>query len=107
MSAKSKHTPGPWVLGALRREFRQINAVSCEQPWEEFASVAVKLDGIPSKEGEANARLIAAAPDLLEALTLCLRFAETEANQEDACYDAKPAVEKARAAIAKAEGRAE
>ena len=48
------------------------------------------------EETEANARLIAAAPDLLEAL---VQFVD----EFDGCYaDGEPAMIKARAAIAKA-----
>lgn len=54
------------------------------------------------EEGRANARLVAAAPDLLEALTAVLPYAEQfwrSGEQPAAC------IAEARAAIAKAEGR--
>ena len=50
-------------------------------------------------DSEANARLIAAAPDLLEALMWAVDTADAE--QYEACWYAA-----ARAAIAKARGRA-
>lgn len=61
----SKHTSGEWVVDESRHDgcinrlepFRHIGMVSSYQ--------AVKGD---REENEANARLIAAAPDLLEAL---------------------------------------
>lgn len=57
----------------------------------------------PSKEESiANARLIAAAPDLLDALTLMLDECH-DTERDDAIIEA---VTKARAAIAKATGEA-
>jgi len=52
------------------------------------------------QEAEANARLIAAAPDLLEALKEMLSVWE----EDDPAYGAMHA-DKARAAIARAEGK--
>ena len=66
----SKHTPGPWevferepdknylrVRGPLGRRFKVANVINTKQPDErEWA------------ETEANAKLIAAAPQMLEAL---------------------------------------
>ena len=64
----AKHTPGPWLIAdsdlvyALHEhKGRQVNRFSAA------------IDHYPSQggtadEGKANARLIAAAPDLLEAL---------------------------------------
>ena len=48
--------------------------------------------------GPANARLIAAAPDLLEALELLVGWEETGTPLSDVCFS------QARAAIAKAKG---
>lgn len=60
----------------------------------------------PSPMGEANARLIAAAPDLLEALRDLLSRAASELNQT-ATHDGLAncdAIARCRAAIAKATG---
>jgi hypothetical protein len=53
-------------------------------------------------ETEANARLIAAAPDLLDTARLIVKLADSDASEQafNAC------INDARAAIAKAEGRA-
>lgn len=85
----SKHTPGPWTADGTR----------------------VYIGDNPKDVGSvANARLIAAAPDLLEALkgvvaTNCaqraLAYPDTFADLSFAI-----AVDAARAAIAKAEGAA-
>ena len=85
----SKHTPGPWEwnkYGALLHEDEIVLGIDggcrrCDYP------------------NEANARLIAAAPDLLEALTLL----------ESTCGEGwlemnNPIRVLARAAIAKAKG---
>ena len=56
--AQTQHTPGPWFWKDVKQEgYRYLvgqspNGIAC-------------CDGMP---GEANARLIAAAPDLYEAL---------------------------------------
>ena len=60
----SKHTPGPWHHTG--REFNDVRDSD-----DELVAVALHLRvGQPERsihEAEANARLIAAAPDLLEA----------------------------------------
>lgn len=83
------HTPGPWH-------------VNNNFPWlvngpPEAPGVIVDTKEHCDDEAEANARLIAAAPELLEACKMALL--------ED-CYDfgASGAPEVIRAAIAKAQG---
>jgi len=89
MSEELKHTPGPWSI-------RQESVWSVGTDHEMTALVY----GCTDTEEEANARLIAAAPDLLEALKILAKQAESH-GAEGVYWD------KARAAIAKAEGRAE
>jgi hypothetical protein len=63
-----KHTPGPWVT------VRCDNGERCiRQERESNPLAAIAWTNVPSPEGnerriEANAKLIAAAPDLLAAL---------------------------------------
>lgn len=59
----------------------------------------------PGINAEANARLIAAAPDLLEALQALLEIAEGEYPREQWAEFYKPILD-AQAAIAKATGGA-
>ena len=100
-----KHTAGPWVLGESSdgRHFRAVNA----REHSELATVVWvmeddDMEGAQSPECEANARLIAAAPDLLEALEMCTK-AMASVLPDFNPYD-QAAYDKARAAIAKAKG---
>ena len=81
----TKHTPGPWHIA---------NGVQIRSNRDQIAKIWMMRDG----EGRENARLIAAAPDLLEAL-IELADCGAEAWGED-----RPCVKWARAAIAKATG---
>jgi hypothetical protein len=56
---KAKHTPGPWHISPFKSWDKDIRI--CE------AGVLVDHDDVDRAEAEANANLIAAAPDLLEA----------------------------------------
>lgn len=99
-----EHTPGPWEVrpgyGMLKAEIGP--------PGRAVAAVWVKQAGTRDEqkepvawpEGEANARLIAAAPDLLEALTTIVATL-SEQDDEGLIEHAEP-MQKARAAIAKA-----
>lgn len=92
---KQGHTPGPWTMDRPRDEFSvaHINGKN----WWELASVVVRLSGdvIDHPQGCANARLITAAPELLEALQAIVRSAPPMG-----CY--VPLWDRANAAIAKA-----
>ena len=54
------HTPGPWQLGSSKVAIWGSDGSVVADAWES--------NDRPDKECEANARLIAAAPDLLAAL---------------------------------------
>lgn len=103
----SKHTPGPWAirLGQSVVEIRTTAGLPIAQTtsghyWQNFGP-----------EAEANARLIAAAPDMLEALRhaeAILSYApEMSTNKNGAGPNTSThhALRLVRAAIAKAEGR--
>jgi hypothetical protein len=103
----SKHTPGPWLLAtsnSWRRFMSRDGALVCEP--------IKQNDGHPDlRVSTADARLIAAAPDLLGACNEALEFAEDQEDVVDGDYgQPKPnrAMQVAtmlRAAIAKAEGK--
>lgn len=99
----SKHTPGPWVT----------DEVDHDAPYENIKIKAgnhhtvctVWIDDAPVHDFNAmqyaNARLIAAAPELLEALKLCASVCAGHTMHKDGLVKA---LEAARAAIAKATG---
>lgn len=90
-----KHTPGPWAVksGSVWTKH------SCYEDATQFARIAYMDRDCPHTrptERDANARLIAAAPELLEAL-------EKIATWPDG-FTFIDAIELASAAIAKAKG---
>lgn len=92
-----KHTPGPWHLtkGLYGKEDEiTIWGVKNEEGCSGFIGTLGNMQG----EDEANANLIAAAPELLEALEILVKQPDT--------YSVEKAFVKARAAIAKAKGEA-
>ena len=95
----SKHTPGPWAI--------YVNAPS-DVVIRKMSKDGYELCAIARvSSGYANAHLIAAAPELLEALRGMLALDE-EHHQRGHCDDDVCAeVRKARAAIAKATGEEE
>lgn len=89
-----KHTPGPWK--AYKEKLGQIEIIG---PFPENYPVAAIC--VDNDTDRANARLIAAAPDLLEACYVALEglMPYTEAGETN------PLVLKVCAAIEKAEGK--
>lgn len=61
------HTPGPWEYDAKKRNHSGYPIYIHGEDWERLAAVSGHLNG--DEESFANARLIAAAPELLEAAT--------------------------------------
>lgn len=100
----TKHTPAPWTRGKQKTTWYNIYADN------ERVRVARAFDPSPApyhKAGgfeieEANARLIAAAPELLEALKALVEFADAVGKLTK--YSPNPRdIDAARAAIRKAE----
>jgi hypothetical protein len=102
----SKHTPGPWRVYPTTElvDARGTEGVTGYNIESESCEI-VGVEGIEfwKENAEANARLIAAAPELLEALTSLLSEAEAFASAIRA-YANSEAIAAARAAIAKAKG---
>jgi hypothetical protein len=74
--SNTKHTPGPWeYLATNANTLNDYTRTIFATVGECVAHVETNDDdGKPTEKGEANARLIAAAPELLEALEAVLRF---------------------------------
>lgn len=76
---RSDHTPGPWACTTRQGSWDWV-VYSASDPNIEVCQMF--HDGTHFNEvGEANARLIAAAPDLLAALELALCELSASANQ--------------------------
>ena len=92
----SKHTPGPWEI---KRHFDPGYKFISAPTHSGLAQVVWCMeDEERSPSCEANAYLIAAAPELLEALEMMLEMSEMGGFGKAAAEDV------ARAAIAKAKG---
>jgi sialic acid synthase SpsE len=107
----SKHTPGPWIgAGPSFGDPLPRYTTDIYTEWEDENGEVISICELPfnhhDDENEANALLIAAAPDLLEALKLCLPYvrAAMQSTGGMAEYKAELAAD---AAIAKAEGEQE
>lgn len=89
MSNEAKHTPGPWYT----------------KVWEEPVIVIMDEKGFLAQtvggNDEANARLIAAAPDLLHSLKFMVAICKTESTTN--IYRAH--IKQAQENIDKAEGK--
>jgi len=83
---KPKHTPGPWKAHA--------------EGGTVFGELGLLIASTPDRNAE-NARLIAAAPELLEALECLLSLG---ASEHFGKWDDWEEVKAAKAAIAKAQG---
>ena len=107
-----EHTPGPWIV---TRPFPNRAILLIEQYTEtDTAWIARTVDstGRPhiQKEVEANARLIAAAPDLLAACELSLAWLDSVCDENFSLGAEPEGVEAKRqivAAIAKAKGESD
>ena len=79
----NNHTPGPWRVIAPRDDYAGIDAETCGiilfgyKDEKDFSGIR----GMSAAEAVANAALIAAAPDMLEALQSVAAWNE----REDAC----------------------
>ena len=100
--ANAKHTSGPWVFDEVRTDCGRAFRIGSGEMLTAGKGCCIIYDdypGNPDNERKANARLIAAAPDLLEALERSLNWlASYPGGGAIGVYD------QARAAIAKARG---
>lgn len=95
----SKHTPGPWEVRTIDNSLGSVDTVGGVVTVAQAQEVSVADRNLGSPERKANARLIAAAPDLLEALqSLVACITSTRGPNADAALHAS------RLAILKATG---
>lgn len=102
----SKHTPGPWMDGDKHSHGTSVQHRSLTVAWCGANGVYGRAwsHTISPTEAKANARLIAAAPDLLEFAQSFAAWADTLPNIADNDELARLA-EMAEAVIAEAEGK--
>lgn len=62
---KTKHTKGEWYVSTSRKEFDGITAIYAE---DRMLIAEINVARRRDEENEANAKLMAAAPEMLEAL---------------------------------------
>ena len=91
----STHTPGPWAADPVTLMVTSERGLVC------VVEDRVHADYDNSAEIEANARLIASAPDLL---AICLELDQWERDPDKYGGDLAELAIKARAAIRKATG---
>ena len=103
---KAKFTPGPWRFDSVDTPFELVNGeciggedTGIREVYQEDGTLPIAtcyaIDGLNNTE---NARLIAAAPDLYEALENMVATMTSMGKTENS------AIVKARAALAKASG---
>lgn len=87
----TKHTPGPWVA---RQEFKNRWRIEAMPNGPDFVPLSVGLActtvleaGVDDSSTEANARLIAAAPDLLSALRDLVKAEEEYGDPNNAAVN--------------------
>lgn len=109
----TQYTPGPWEVGYASPENRETSTLAV---WKKevldagFGSVVCKIspEKTMDETDKANAHLIAAAPELLEALIKSIRVIKQwhGADVFDIYYNNAPEMKPIREAIAKAKGGA-
>ena len=101
----AKHTPGPWNLSATcKRNDHGVphTWVNLESPGHLGGMKIETHSSMPDEELDANTRLIAAAPELLDALQRMVDMFERHIDGRPGPDDAAARWDCARAAIEKA-----
>ena len=107
---KTQHTPGPWAIAYMSQsDYTHLYITHDSQTRSQIIAdlhcpVSINSEGetYSNENKQANARLIAAAPELLEALEACERY--IHATMSDDNLAGIHEADFARAAIAKAKG---
>lgn len=98
MTQQSKHTPAPWYVSQSHPDIRITGIENNSSNWNATIHALYCQDEVPIEEHNANASLIAAAPELLEALELA------DAALSGSNMNMNVVQKKVKAAIAKARG---
>lgn len=102
------HTPGPWKTyrGAVWSTHESVSGpVTKGMRTNHVCAISERLK-MPDGEREANARLIAAAPDMLAALEAIISQMDQGGQGATQVFNRDACIQHARAAIAKARGEA-
>jgi hypothetical protein len=93
---KLKHTPGPWKAKTVKGHENDLVycAIESESRAVAFAGVYKEKHNIDGIEAQWNAKLIAAAPELLEAL-MKVAHMDDDICKCPVCKVAKPIIKKA------------
>ena len=94
-----KYTPGPWTVDESHMD-GAINAGKRHVALANFYNCHDEEVRVTRDQQQANAQLISAAPDIYEALKIILEYPYCDASP----LDDPLVMERARAAIRKAEG---
>lgn len=119
MTTGTEHTSGPWTIGDVCKKESELMVYCDDSLGSRVADCSTSGHGISVEQDIANARLIAAAPELLEGMKDLYRayVSLLEAGRDqiatygDQCDSVEvmergdPWLKKARNAIAKAEGK--
>jgi hypothetical protein len=104
------HTPGPWAAARINASSvnvipDRIHGFKAQVVAGDRGDMVAHAFGRTADEADANARLIAAAPELLEALQYVVcQLADGDEPELDGDGDEIDPFERARTAIAKATG---
>ncbi|WP_272691480.1 hypothetical protein [Providencia sp. PROV132] len=93
-----KGSKSPWHIGSHPFEYRNRHTIRCDNNTV-IAHVSQPSDAKQAGIADADTRLIAAAPELLEAL---IELTESSKEAIDGLGDLSDAIDTAKAAIAKA-----
>ena len=114
----TEHTKGPWkvngelaIVGEIRTQLfcATVDPLTAEKYRGSICTIQScdHIKGITQEEAEANARLIAEAPNMLKALKFLLAGSWKSIDKDNMEFEGKVStfqLEMARAAIAKVEG---
>lgn len=102
MSNKTKYTPGPWAIVCGRHYAHEIQAKS--KRGKDWIIARITASKVGQDEAEANANLVAAAPELLEAIEEYFEVWANNGKKPGWCNRVDASRARLRAAIAKAKG---